>query len=217
MNIATMKMWFELLQDKSGSAYYTDSEISLFINRAQIDFVEKLLSGDGEQELNIESSQDTIQSIAPLIYELPYLTMNSSGVITKGAVQTALTNLVADGILWRPLAIGWELGKSKLPIKYTRHNDRWEFETNYFKKPSTKSPKVRETYNSYVFSPATLAARIYFTVLKYPKTVDITNTIDSDLPDNTHNRIIATALEFAGVGSRDAMLTQLLQLQNGQK
>ena len=213
-----MASWFDILQDKNGSAYFTDSEKALFLNRAQLEFVEELLDGNGKTELNIETTQDTIQKIAPLIYELPYQSMNSSGVISKGTIQTALTNMNADAIVWRPLAIGWELGKSKLPIKYLRHNDRWEFEGNYFKRPSVKNPKIRETYTSYLISPVSLSARIYFTLLKYPLEVDITNTIDCELPENTHNRIVAIALEFAGVGSRDTVLSQLVSLQqNGQK
>lgn len=214
MNIATMSSWFDILQDKNGSSYFTATEKSLFLNRAQIEFVDELFRGDGKQEPNIEDSQDTISKIAPLVYELPYLVMNSAGVITKASVTTGLTNIIASGVVWRPLAIGIELGKLKVPAKYLRHNDRWEFEANYFKRPTTKNPKVRETYTSYIFSPVSVSSRVYFTILKYPLEVDITNSISSELPDHAHDRIVAIALEFAGVGSRDTIMTQLLQLQN---
>jgi hypothetical protein len=215
MDITTMASWFDILQDKNGSSYFTNVEKSLFINRAQIEFVNELLPDDSESP-NLEISQDVLAKLSPLIYELSYLTMNSSGVITKAAVTAALVALNADAVLWRPLAIGWISGKNKLPVKYMRHNDRWEFEVNYFKRPSMRNPKVRETYNQYIFAPVNVSSRIYFTLLKYPAEVDITNTVSSDLPDNTHDRIIAIALEFAGVGSRDTMMTQLLQLKQQQ-
>lgn len=218
MNIATMSSWFDILQDKYGSAYYTDSEKSLFLNRAQIEFVNEFLpKGPKENQINIELSQDTISQISPLIYELPSMAMNSSGIITKAAIATALDNLSSGALVWRPLSIGWEYSGTKKPVTYMRHNDRWKFEDNFFKKPSLKSPKVRETSTTYVFGPISTTPRIYFTILKYPQEVDITTDVDSDLPDFTHNKIVAMALEFAGVGSRDILLSQLLQEQEAQK
>jgi len=212
MNITTMASWFDILQDKNGSSYFTNSEKSLFLNRAQIEYINELLPDTAELP-NLEASQDVLAKVSPLIYELPYLSMNSSGVITKAAVTAALQVLKPTAIVWRPLSIGWIIGKSKLPVRYLRHNDRWEFETNYFKRPSNTNPKIRETATSYIITPANLSAKIYFTLLKYPQEVDITGLIDSDLPDNTHDRLVAIALEFAGVGSRDTMLTQLMQLK----
>lgn len=208
-----MASYFDLLQDKYGSTYYTDAEKSLFLQRAHIEFVKELLPVDDNSKVNIELSQDTISQIAPLIYEIPYTNMNSSGVILKSALQTALTAMNATAIIWRPLSIGWELGGSYKPLKYLRHNDRWEFADNYFKKPDSANPKIRETYNSYVVEPVSTGAKVYFTLLKYPAIVDIATPTNSDLPDFTHDRIVAIALELAGVASRDAALAQLLQLK----
>jgi hypothetical protein len=213
MNITTMGQWFDLLQDKYGSAYFTDAEKSLFLNRAQIEFVSDLLPTDPTKVINAELSQDTISQIAPLIVELSYLSPNSSGVITKANIQAALTSADSGAIMWRPLAIGWTYGGIEVPASYIRHNDRWEFQKNFFKRPTVNNPKVRETATSYIFSPATTNARIYFTLLKYPREVSISAPTDSILPDFTHNKIVAIALEFAGIGSRDSNMTELLKLQ----
>jgi len=221
MDAATMGLWFDLLQDKYGSPYFTDAEKSIFLQRAQIEFVDELFRGDNETNgPNIELSQDTISKIAPLIYELPYKNMSSVGVITKATLGTELDTqasgsvLTASNILWRPLSIGLELGSVKTKVTYLRHNDRWEFEKNYFKRPTLKAPKVRETALSYIFAPVNTTAKIHFTVLKYPEPVNIpATTVNSDLPDHTHNRIVAIALEFAGIGSRDNNLVQLVQAQ----
>lgn len=213
MDIATMASYFDLLQDKYGSTYYTDLEKSLLLQRAQIQFVKELLPTEPNNPLNLELSQDTISEIAPLIYELPYVNMSSLGVITKSSIGTALNTAVTGGILWRPLSIGWELGVSKLPISYVRHNDIWKFYANAFKKPTVNNPKVRETASSYVIAPVSTSAKIYFTVLKYPVEVDIATDVSSDLPDHTHDKIVAIALELTGVASRDAALAQLLQLK----
>jgi len=213
MTIATMASYFDLLQDKYGSTYYTDAEKSLFLQRAHIEFIKELFPVEDRSNTNAELSQDTISQIAPLIYEIPYTNMNSSGVITKAAVQAALTAMSATALVWRPLAIGWELGASKKPLKYLRHNDRWEFADNYFKRADSANPKIRETYTSYIVEPVSVSAKVYFTLLKYPAVVDITGGVSSDLPDFTHDRIVAIALELAGVASRDAALAQLLQLK----
>jgi hypothetical protein len=63
-----------------------------------------------------------------------------------------------------------------------------------------------------------ISARIYFTVLKYPITVNLdydtpANNVNSDLPDFTHDKIVALALEYAGISSRDEALAQLVQLK----
>lgn len=216
MNIATMVSYFDILQDKYGSTYYTNAEKELFLQRAHIEFVKELLPVNEISKENIELSQDTISQIAPLIYELPFMNMDSSGIISKSSIQTALTNAVTGGILWRPLSIGLYLSGKNMPVKYVRHNDRWEFANNYFKKPSNTNPKVRETGTNYVFEPILTGAKVYFTVLKYPALVSISTPTNSDLPDHTHDRIVAIALELSGVASRDVALTQLLQLkQNG--
>ena len=75
-----------------------------------------------------------------------------------------------------------------------------------------------ETATGYQFGPINTGARLYFNVLKYPKVVildDVTpaNNVDSDLPDFTHDQIVALALELAGVSSRDENLEQLLQVK----
>lgn len=216
MDIITMASYFDIIQDKYGSTYYTDAEKDLFLQRAHIEFVKELLPVRNEDTQNIELSQDTISQIATLIYELPYFNMDSTGTVPKSSIETALNTAISGGVLWRPLSIGIILGGKSVPAKYIRHNDRWEFANNYFKKPSIDSPKVRETASAYLFEPITTSAKIYFTVLKYPAVVSISGNISSDLPDHTHDKIVAMALELTGVASRDAALAQLLQLkQNG--
>jgi len=213
MTVTEMKSWFNILQDKYGSTYYTDGEISQFFQRAQIEFISKMLPG-GRMVENLELSQDSISKISPLIYELPFQNMSSTGVVTKANLQSALTVLNNTALLWRPLSIGWVLNGQYRPVKFVRHNDRWEFAVNFFKKPSLTNPKVRETYNSYIVEPTNIGAQLYFTLLKYPNKVDIAGAVNSDLPDFTHDEIVSIALELTGIASRDTALAQLLQLKN---
>lgn len=214
MTITTMATFFDLLQDKYGAPYFTNTEKSLFLNRAQVAFVHELLFPDKDEDidLNIEYSQDTIAKVAPLIFTLPYLQMNSSGYVTKAAIQTSLNSMLNGAILWRPLSIGFVSGVNSRSVSYVRHNDWWKFQENYFKTPSMDNPKCKETVTEYQFLPINLNAQLYFDVLKYPLTVDIDSVVSSDLPDFTHNEIVAIALALAGVCSRDQALLELKQV-----
>lgn len=215
MTIAQMATLFDLLQDKYGSPYFTNSEKTVFFNRAHVAFVRELLfpeEGDeNSKQVNIEYSQDTISAVAPLIFTLPAISMNSSGYITKASIQTSLNAMQNGAIVWRPLSIGLVSGGDKHPVSYVRHNDWWKFQENYFKVPTLDNPKCKETITEYQFLPVNLTAQIYFDILKYPLVVDIDGGISSDLPDFTHDTIVAIALSMAGVCSRDQALLELKQ------
>lgn len=214
MTIAQWATYFDVLQDKYGSPYFTDTEKSLLFNRALIQYVAQFLPPTEPGPLNVERDRDSIAAIAPLVYELPAMTMSSSGIITKSAIQTALTALVADGLLWRELALKATLGTEINPPNYTRHNDWAQFLNNSFKTPGDGNPKFYETALDYRFLPVNQLTQMVFTVLKYPKVVLVdsvtpANNIDSDMPDFTHDKIIAIALELAGIASRDQSLIEL--------
>jgi hypothetical protein len=213
MTIAEWSSYFDLIQDKYQAPYFTEAEKNILFNRSIVDFVVSKLppTGDGD---NVELSQDSVTAIEPLIYALPYQTMTTAGLVTRATLTTALQALATGAVLWRPMSIGWKLGNSNHPVKFTRLNDWWEFKRNYFKNPTNDNPRVYTTYTDFRFEPVNTSAKLYFTVLKYPKTVAISGpAVDCDLPDFTHNDILAVALEKAGVASRDEALAQLIQTQ----
>lgn len=210
MTIAQWKTYFDLLQNKYGTEVFSDSDKSLLFNRAIIDYVSSMLPGEGN---NVELDADTKAKIAPLIYPISYKNMTSSGVIAKSTIAAALDSVLSGALVWRVLSIGWKIGDNEFPVKFTRDNDWYEFQRNYFKKGYNDSPRYKEDYLNYVFKPINTSAKIYFTVLKYPVEVSIASAINSDLPDFTHNEIIAIALEMAGIASRDVALAELLKAQ----
>ena len=219
MTIAQMATYFDILQDKYGSPYFINSEKSLLLNRAQILFVKELLPNDPDQLINLEATQNTIMEITPLIVPLTVLGIPSNGIITYTAIQTALSVLVPGSTYWRTIQFGYSIdgGISFVPVKYVRHNDWYAFAANYFKNPTDANPKVVESYNGFQIAPINVNAGLYATVLKYPIVVDIDGAISSDLPDFTHDKIVAIALELAGIGTRDQMLNALIEAkgQNG--
>jgi hypothetical protein len=213
MTITLMKDYFNLLQDKYGSPYHTDTEIETYLNRAQLDYVTDLLPPDGS-ELNIELNQNTIMRIHPILFTTGNVNMVSgTGAVLRTALDSAI--VAATGItgakLLRVLAIGWNDAR---PVTYTRKNNWYSYINNIFKAPSDKKPRTHEDGASWVFRPIDTTANLVFMGVRYPVSVSISGAIDCELPDLVHNDIVARALELAGIGSRDEMLAQLQKLNN---
>ena len=93
MNIAEMHSWFDILQDKGNSPYFTTDEKTQFLNRAQMKFVNETLnkffySSAAQPEKNatahntIESIQAGEDALAPLIGSLE---SNNAWVYNSGS------------------------------------------------------------------------------------------------------------------------------------
>lgn len=205
MTYSNMRDYFLILQDKFGSPYYTDDEIALFMNRGQLDTVVSLFPIDGS-EINAELNANTVERIAPLIvtHQQPIPSMTGAGLINKASLETDLGGLR----VLRMLAINYN-GK---PCRYTNWN-RWaSYIANTFKAGSASYPRYTETASNYSFDPIDANAIIYMVFVRYPAEMLPDNSVDCELPDFTHNDVVSRALELAGVGSRDQMLSELKQL-----
>lgn len=217
MTIAQMATYFDILQDKFGAPYFTNTEKSLLLNRAQIIFIKEMLPTDKDVDLSIETNQDTLAIISPLIIPLTPITNPINGSVPKSIVQTNLSAILNNALYWRIINIGYTLdgGISFVPVKEVRHNDWYAFLDNYFKTPDDTNPKYKETYTDFQFLPNNSAASLYITVLKYPAIMDIDTNANTDLPDSIHDKIVAVALELAGLGTRDEMLVAVSKLNKG--
>lgn len=214
MTVTEMTTLFDVLQDKYGSPSFLDSEKELFLNRAQLQYVNDMLPDNDGGIINIEKNQDTFKNISPLVFDLGYMNMSGTGEILKSDVVTKLQLASPGASLLRELSIGWTIGSDKKPVKYTRKNDWYEFQRNFFKKPKLSSPRYHENSTAYVFEPIHPGAKIYFTVLKYPTKMSISTPTSCELPDHTHDDIVVRALILAGVASRDELLVSLTDAKN---
>ena len=213
MTTTDMLEWFNLLQDKSGSVYYTEDEQLLFLNRAQYEYVNGLLPSNEGGIVNVEDTQLNLENIHSLVFEIPLLVMDSAGIIDRSEVIDELQTISGDSAadIMKTIAVEYKRGQDRFECKFMRHNDKGAFEKNYFKKPSFESPKYLLQNNNYQFRPIDELATINITVIKTPKL--ITDMVDCELPPSTHNEIVAIGLEFAGISSRDEMLAELNRLQ----
>lgn len=217
MLLSEWHTYFDIVQDKYGSPYFTTVEKEILFNRAILDFVNSHFVPDKKGMTAIGRDQRVSENLQTLTYRVPAIKMDSTGLITNSQIETALQTIVATGIFMRLLALGWEQSDDySPPIKFTRHNDWYQFKQNVFKDPKQYGgPRYYNDGANYYIQPINTVVNIRPTVVKYPAIVSTTGPIECDLPDFTHNTILADALQLAGISSRDEALAQLLALQQG--
>jgi hypothetical protein len=202
MTYSQMRDYFLILQDKFGSPYYTDDEIALFLNRAQIDNVMSLLPIDGT-ELNVELNENSMSRLAPLFFGSSTTMLAVSGVVLKSTIQGTIPTPMI-----RLLAVSY----NSIPAKYTRYNNWLTYLNNVLKAPTATAPRFYEEALNWAFRPVDSTAALTFYGIRQPVELLGDGTVDCELPDFTHNDVVSRALELAGVGSRDQILSELKQL-----
>lgn len=215
MTTQGMLNWFNLLQDKYGSLYYTEAEQLQFLNQAVFQYLSEVLPDNEGGKENLEVDSNVFYNISPLVYELSVETMDNTGLITNSDIRTNLQTVSGDATadIFRILSIEYKRGGQRFPADFMRHNDKAEFEQNYFKKPSFTAPKYTFQNSGIQFRPIDEQASIYITVLKTPKALSVSPESNPELHVKTHNEIVAIGLEFAGIASRDEVLLTLNKVQ----
>lgn len=211
MTVQEMHNWFEQLLDKYQAPYFTEAEIDRFINRAQIEYINSFLPDGEGLELTPEQNAHILENLNTLVFETAALNMSGAGEITDVNIQSALDT--ASGSTEAFIKI-LNVSSEGLPVKFVRHNDFYKFQQNDFKQASAAYPQYKRVSGKFIFLPVDVSDDIKFTLLKYPREVALGTTTDSDLPDSTHNNIIAIAINSAGIATRDDALAQLNQLQS---
>ena len=206
--------YFDLLQDKYGSPYFTTTEKERFLIQAEWYLISEHLPKDGGAA-GVELNANTWMVFNPIMYELT-ATMNSSGNISKSTLETTLAAALGfSSKIIRPLAITWTNGLIINPVKGpTRFNNWATYLKNVFKVPTATYPRYYETATNYVLYPVDTSVTITINVLRAPRPMSVGSSFTSELSEIYHNDIVARALELAGVGSRDQMLSELKKLNN---
>jgi hypothetical protein len=206
MTAADLEAYFDLLTDKTGSPYFIQSEKSRFLNQAQIKYVNATIPSNEEGVVNVEMTSGVLSNIYTLVFETGNLNPNSSGEILKTAIQTALNT--ASGST-EPFMYVMDIAYNGFPCRFTRHNDWYEIENNSYKRGSTREPRYKQLATKFQVSPASASANVKFTLIKYPKNINLASSITSELPDQTHKTLVEIAVELAGIAMRDEAITQI--------
>jgi hypothetical protein len=189
---------FDLLLDKSGSPYFTDAEKLVFLNKAQLEVLNRLVPDSLGGVVNFEFDENVAATIAPLTYKIT--ATPSSGIVSKSTLNTALQAASADAgtTVFRVGAVN--IVSNGKPVKFTRHNNINAYIDNVFKAPSESEPRYTVTASSYIIYP-TSVGQVAFTVLKMPRVMTLVNSPDWD--DYVMNQVINQAVKIAAVPLHD--------------
>lgn len=108
--------------------------------------------------------------------------------------------------------------ETSLPVRFVRHNDFHKFQNNIFKAASAFQPQYRIFKDELKFLPAGVAA-YKISLIKRPirmffNPITPGENINCELPEVTHNKIVAIALEHAFKATRDEIAHKMQQYQN---
>lgn len=216
MTIQEMHNWFDILQDKYQSPYFTDDEKDIFLNIAQLEYINSFIDdGEGIND-SVERNSFIFTSFSPLVYSIKNgLSMDSNGNVTIANITTELNLLSGDTSPYLYiLNCGIGSGSNVLEANYVRHNDIYRLQQNDFKRASTTNPQYSVDNQGLVFKPVDITANVIITVLKEPKKMTISApSVNSELNSNCHNTIVAIAIDLAGVATREEALISLNQIQ----
>lgn len=207
---------FAILADKYGSPNFSDDETLVLLNNAQLERLRRLLPDDAGGIVNFDLDQNTLMNVRPLIYPIT-TTMNSSGIITFSAVNTALRTASGDNgcAIHRILGLRWTASSVSYPVKYTKSNNWDSYKRNSFKTGSITAPRFMVDATNITLDPASTTASITITCLKTPKILAVGNTGDWD--DTNANQVIQIALQLASQATRDQELLATIQNSNVSK
>ena len=234
-----MHSWFDILQSKGVAIEFTSREKDHILNRAQIKYVNEVLQKKYLPSLKQTEREELIYSISesnvsgqeaiePLLAQAQ-LSANSTSVLSFSAIQTEIaarlvgTNIKPAGYTSTPImmvlgvVIAPVTGMNYIPCRYVSKIERHKNSFNVYRKSTPGQPSYCiEEKRVQVHPKNSLNNRacvVY--AIREPDPVhmanDSANRVNCELPDFTHDEIMAIALDDAGVATRDQTLMQLNQ------
>ncbi|KKN46951.1 hypothetical protein LCGC14_0667750 [marine sediment metagenome] len=209
MTIENMHIWFDILQDKYNTPYFTAAERDHFINDAALDFVLEFLHEDKDGNKGLEDTPYSNMALKNILLTVPVTA--ASALLTTAAISTAIS--AADMIV--PVKIRPQTVNTR-SAKFTRHQDIDEDLNNTLSDLAASSPRA-----SYVIQddgiqiyPTTDYAVVVFDMVILVAPTDAVHSASTDLvdlPGFTHRKIVAKALVKTGLVTED----QAISLMDG--
>ena len=198
--IATeMREWFDILQDKYNTPYFTDDEKDEFLTDAQYDFINEYI-GDYENPSKLGQNKSALANISTLIETVP-ITTASDGKATDTLINAALS--LGDIIL--PLALKPATGEA---AHFLNHNDIGKAEANTYKVGIATAPNYTLENGLAQLYPAQVYTALEVTALTNPVLI-------TDLPVHIHRKQVAKAMTKTGLVTESEALTMMERVTNG--
>jgi hypothetical protein len=183
MNATEMRSYFDILQDKTNSPWFSDAEKDEFLYDVIYGYINDFI-GDGDTPPSLEKNKGALQAISTLIKRSTGIAIPSTGILTDTLINAQIgsdTNIHA---------IAFELTTGE-PVHFVRHNDAAVFEQNTYKAGTSTSPNYTIYDSSYQFYPKEAYTDVIATVIVEPTAI-------TDLPVYKHREQVAKAMAKTG-------------------
>ena len=185
MTIAQMHTLCDLLLDKADSPWFNPTEKDLFLNLAQIEFVET-------RYMQFESIEKRRAELLPLVTKADY---NSLSIINLDLVVNFLYVLSVRALMTDTCSTS---GVRLTPVAPIQLDDFAGMQQDPFNKFSDSNVGYTQfnngTNNIIEIHSETVPNQIQLAYLKRPIDVSITVPTNSELPDSTHEEIVNIAV-----------------------
>ena len=231
MTIKEMHSWFDILQAKGLHIEFTSREKDHILNRAQIKFVNEVLQKKYLPSLKENEKAELVYSVTESVisgydYIYPLLGMISVTPSSGGAAYFSSMNSTINTVLGttgnKIMTILSVSDKDNLlPLRYVNGHDRYKQFGNVYRAPKDYDAVYqidRDSAGNYinidpnsVTNGGTKEFRVHF--IREPRpmlySTNGPDRVHCELPEATHDEIMAIALDDAGVATRDDALMKL--------
>lgn len=219
MTIQEMHELFDIVQDKYNEKYFTDAEKDVFLNRAHMMAVNEIIFGEYYVNgINVTSGLEFSETqsglLRPIIVSEEIITTNAESILTISSINQSIDSKYNDDSeLMHLLDITAATGNTAITpetnIGYVRYNDYQSNKSNTFKKATATNPKFLLSSDGYVIKPSAPSQPFYVSCIKSPREVDLGGSVSSELPVQLHDKIVAIALELAGITTESQALVAM--------
>ncbi len=212
MTAAEMLTWFDILQDKFNTPYFTDAEKYNFLNDAQLNFVNDYLNLNDDSVAPVfEANALKNTVIQPLLVEDVSVASAASGIILFTAIETAIDSkyTLTGSKLVHVLSVVENAAGDD--VMFLRQGDLARQEQNEFTIAGASNRKYRVSRGQITMLPIGVLTYL-ISGIKFP--IDIAAGINSELPLITHRKIVALALVKTGFVTEHQALTLMGEQTN---
>lgn len=217
MTVQTLIDNFRLISDQKNAPYFTDENIVEFLNLAQ----ERVFSRYFENRSNVsyqyqkplmafQLNDANMTVFAKLIYDKAAVNSSANGVVTYTQINGA-SPATTDGI-YQVLNVRTVVSNVEYEAQFKNWREVQSILRNVILTPTNLRPLWTYEQSSangaiQLFPKQVLSVKVR--ILKNPATLDLdTPNQVPELADFTHEEILYTALELAGIAMRDEFVYQ---------
>lgn len=225
MTIREAHLLFRVLKDRVDSLAkegFEAGEIDLFLNKAQLQFVQQRLDLFNKRSSGFEASQKRIDDLSTLVIKYP-LQDGITPILDQGVYEVPLSSLEYPYLrLISATADATQNNCTKRTLlKFIQHDDYRDSLRDPFNSPSFefipfnfgRSSTDPSSSSIYIYPGSLSISKVYLEYVKEPKKVSLGNYVyvdgttlspqEFELPPHTHEEIVSLAVLLASLAIED--------------